>query len=327
MDIAIVGFGGVSKAFVELLDLKKDTLYDLNIKYILKSNGGVYCKDGLDIADILKCSDIESHKDWSNIAIDNIIKNNDVDCLVELTSTNIHNGEPGYTHIKKALSNGINVVTGNKGPILLYYKELKDIASKNNVHLKVGCTTGGALPSINVGTMDTLGSNILKIEGVLNGTTNFILDEMELKGVSYKEALKEAQRLNIAEANPSLDVNGYDTAIKLLILTNVILNKNLSLEECNIQGISNLTQEDILKAQFDNKKIKLIGKTYLNNNKLYISVAPEAIDSSHNLYNVCGKNKGVTYSTDTLGDMTIIGGASSPLNAAASILRDILSIK
>lgn len=321
MNIALIGFGGVGKAFVELLRLKKDILGDLNIKYILKSDGGLYCKDGLNI-DI-----IESCTSWSNITIDDIIKNNDIDCLIELTSTNIYNGEPGYSHIKKALLNNIHVITGNKGPILLHYNELKTIASKNNIHLKVGCTTGGALPSINVGTIDTLGSNILKIEGVLNGTTNFILDEMELKGVSYEEALKEAQRLEIAEANPTLDVDGYDTAIKILILTNVILDKNLTLEDCYIKGISHLTKDDILKAKLDNKRIKLIGKTVLNTNKLSIVVSPEYIDTTHNLYNVCGKNKGVTYTTDTLGDMTIIGGASSPMNAAASILRDILSIK
>ena len=109
----------------------------------------------------------------------------------------------------------INVVTGNKGPIILKYKQLKEIADKNSVKLKVGCTTGGALPSINGGIYDVAGSEIKVIEGILNGTTNYILSKMSIEKVSYEEALFQAQKDGIAEANPILDVLGYDTACKI----------------------------------------------------------------------------------------------------------------
>ena len=135
----------------------------------------------------------------SNISIQEVIKNNDIDTLIELTSTNIETGESGLTHIKRALESRINVVTGNKGPIILKYKELKEIADKNSVELKVGGTTGGALPSINGGLYDVAGSEIQAIEGILNGTTNYILSKMTNDNITYEESLKQAQKDGIAD--------------------------------------------------------------------------------------------------------------------------------
>ena len=147
----------------------------LKVKYIIKSDGGIYNKDGINLKDIVEADYNIKELDFKeNININNIIKNKDIHTLVELTSTNIETGEPGLTHIKLALENNINVVTGNKGPIILKYKELKKIADKNQVKLGIGCTTGGALPSINVGSFDIAGADILSIEGILNGTSNFI---------------------------------------------------------------------------------------------------------------------------------------------------------
>ena len=185
MDIGLIGFGGVGQALIKLLIDKESYLlqqYNLkiNVKYIIKSNGGIYNASGINLSEILKVIDeninITCHNEWKdNLNINDIIDNNDIDTLVELTSTNIETGEPGLTHIRKSLENNINVVTGNKGPILLDYKKLKVLADNNNVELKVGCTTGGALPSINGGIYDIAGSKIQSIEGVLNGTTNYIL--------------------------------------------------------------------------------------------------------------------------------------------------------
>ena len=228
MDIGLIGFGGVGQALIKLLIDKESYLlqqYNLkiNVKYIIKSNGGIYNASGINLSEILKVIDeninIKCHNEWKdNLNINDIIDNNDIDTLVELTSTNIETGEPGLTHIRKSLENNINVVTGNKGPILLDYKKLKVLADNNNVELKVGCTTGGALPSINGGIYDIAGSKIQSIEGVLNGTTNYILSKMANDNVDYKEALLEAQKVGIAESDPSLDVLGYDTASKIIIL-------------------------------------------------------------------------------------------------------------
>ena len=259
--------------------------------------------------------------------INDIIDNNDIDTLVELTSTNIETGEPGLTHIRKSLENNINDVTGNKGPILLDYKKLKVLADNNNVELKVGCTTGGALPSINGGIYDIAGSKIQSIEGVLNGTTNYILSKMANDNVDYKEALLEAQKVGIAESDPSLDVLGYDTASKIIILSNVLMNSDLKLEDLKINGIEEVRLDNIEKAKVRGNKIKLIGKVYKKDNLVKGYVTPIEIDENHPLYCVDYKNKGIYYKTDTLGDISIIGGASGTMNAAASILRDIILLR
>lgn len=328
-NIALIGFGAVGKSFVKLLEMKKDLLHDVNLKYIIKSDGGIYDEDGLNIDELMEYTNnkkIQNHPMWSDISIKNILENKDVDILIELTSTNIVDGEPGYTHIRESLKNGIDVVTGNKGPILLHYKELRGLANKNNLYLKIGCTTGGALPSVNAGTTDVLGAQVTEITGVLNGTTNFILEEMLKNRVEYEEALKKAQDLNIAEKDPSLDVLGYDTAVKMAILSEVIWNVDFDFDKLDINGITNVKLDDLLSAEANDDKVKLVARaSYLDGNFKF-EVKPTVISSDHPLYSVDGKNKGVHYKTDILGDITVTGGASAPLNAAASILRDLLYI-
>lgn len=335
MNIGLIGFGGVGQSLIKLLVEKKNYIFekynlDIKVKYIIKSDGGIYESNGIDLEEVLGFinKNIKEHISWrDDLSIEEVIKNNDIDTLIELTSTNIETGEPGLTHIKRALEGGINVVTGNKGPIILKYKELKEIADKNSVKLKVGCTTGGALPSINGGIYDVAGSEIQVIEGILNGTTNYILSKMAIDEVSYEEALTEAQKDGIAEANPSLDVLGYDTACKIVILANVLMDANIKLEDIEIQGITEVELETIKRIQKENKKLKLIGKVYRKDSRVKAYVRLIEIKEDHPLYFVDYKNKGVYFKTDTLGEISIIGGASGTRNAAASILRDLMLVK
>ena len=335
MNIGLIGFGGVGQALIKLLVEKKNYIFekynlDIKVKYIIKSDGGIYESNGIDLEEVLGFinKNLKEHISWRyELGIEEVIKNNDIDILIELTPTNIETGEPGLTHIKRALESGINVVTGNKGPIILKYKELKEIADKNSVKLKVGCTTGGALPSINGGLYDVAGSEIQGVEGILNGTTNYILSKMAIDEVSYEEALTEAQKDGIAEANPSLDVLGYDTACKIAILANVLMDANIKLEDIEIQGITEVELETIKRLQKENKKLKLIGKVHRKDSMVKAYVRLVEIKEDHPLYFVDYKNKGVYFKTDTLGDISIIGGASGTRNAAASILRDLMLVK
>ena len=244
-----------------------------------------------------------------------------------MTPTNKETGEPGLTYIRKALEYGINVVTSNKGPILLAYKKLKQIAKDNGVQLGIGCTTGGALPTINGGIMDLAGSEILSIEGVLNGTTNYIINEMEKGNITYEQALLKAQKEGIAETDSYLDVEGWDTAIKLLILTNVLLDVDKTLDDVSVKGITQLKPKDIKNALTEGKKYKLIGKALKENNDITIDVGLKRIGKDDPFFFVDGKNKAVRYQSDTLGDLVIMGGQSGVVAAAASILRDIVNIK
>ncbi|HSH34892.1 homoserine dehydrogenase [Schnuerera sp.] len=337
MRIAIIGYGGVGRAFLQLLLDKKDELskedINPNVKYVITSKGGIYNPDGIDIEEFVNYTKLNkdimnfSTGEVQHITFNDLLENKDIDMVIEMTPTNKNTGEPGMTHIVESLKNGFHVVTANKGPILLAYKRLKEIASKNNVQLGIGCTTGGALPTINGGLMDMAGSTIQSIEGVLNGTTNFILNEMEKNMLEYDEALKKAQELGIAETDSTLDVEGWDTAIKLLILTNVLMNQEKELKDIKVEGISKIKISDIQEAAKEGKKYKLVGKTVKVEDGLDMTVRLEKLDTKNPLYGVDDKNKGIRYVSDTLGDLTIIGGASGVTPAASSILRDLINIK
>lgn len=336
MRIAVIGYGGVGKAFIKLLANKKNSLanegINFTVNYILNLSGGIYDSNGIDCKEVIEFSTKENilanypKGGSSEVNFSKLIKNKDIDVLIEMTPTNKDTGEPGITYIKNALKNGINVITANKGPILLAYKELNTLAKKYNVQLAVGCTAGGALPSINGGIIDMAGSEILSIEGILNGTTNFILKEMEDNNSTYGQALKKAQTLGIAETDPTLDVEGWDTASKILILTNVLMNQNKTLKDVHVEGITKLTIENINQAKKKGQRYKLIGKAEKVNDNINLQVKLEKICSNNMLFNVDGKNKAVRYISDTLGELVIFGGASGVTPAAASILRDLINI-
>lgn len=335
MRIGLIGYGGVGKAFIKLIVdknsmLKKEGL-DLEIIYIINSKGGIYAPKGIDYNKLLAFlnegrSIIEDDNVNKKITPDVMLVRKDVDLIVELTPTNKETGEPALTYILKALESKIHVVTGNKGSIVHGYRKLEKIARENGVHLGIGCTCGGALPAVNGGIIEMAGSEIYSIEGVLNGTTNYILKEMEDTGCTYDIALKKAIDIGIAEANPSFDVQGWDTAFKLLILTNVIMKEEKKLADVKVNGIINLTPDDIKAALEEGKRYKLIGKAYRSGTELSMDVKLEKVSKEHPFYNVDGKNKAVRYIADTLGELTLIGGASDTTAAAASILRDIIYI-
>ena len=335
MKIGVIGYGGVGKALIRLLEMQKYLLakenLDITVKYIVEYYGGIAHEEGIDLPALIKFT--ETEKDITkfaggskDIAVDNIVNDPEVDLAVIMTPTNKETGKPGIDYARALLAAGKHVVISDKGPIMLAYKELKELADSKGVQLGIGCTTGGALPSVNGGIMDMAGAQINSIEGVLNGTTNFILKYMEENGCEYSDALKEAQACGIAETNPTLYVEGWDTAGKLLILTNVLMNEQKTLNDIQVEGITKVTADDIKKAAAENCKFKLVGKTVKTPSGLSMSVKLEKLSSDQLLYSVEGKNKAVRYVSDTLGEVVIIGGASGVIPAAASILRDIVNI-
>lgn len=279
MKMGLIGYGNVGKALIKLIHERK---LPIEVKYILKSDGGILNKDGLNLGEIVD-KNIKDDSHWiDNLSFSELI-DEDIDYLVELTSTNI----------------------------------------KTGVYLGIGCTVGGALPSISCGKYDAAGAKIESIEGVLNGTTNYILNAMKFENKTYEEALNNAKEIGIAEKDSYLDVKGYDTAIKTIILSNALMGSDLSLDDAEIEGITGVTLEDIRKADSKGRKIKLVGQAFRENGIVKVRVKPKELDENSPLFFVEGKNKGVFYKTDILGDITVIGGASAPENAAASILRDI----
>ena len=335
MRIGIIGLGGVGRTLISLLIEKSDELITMGVKpkivFVLNSSSGCYREEGIDLRELL--DHLETSRDLSLLDggfqggdIHGLLDLANLDFLIEATPTDKATGEPALGHILSALGMGVNVVTANKGPVMLYYRRLKDLADTMGVSLGIGCTAGGALPTISSGQYDLLGARVTGIRGVLNGTTNYILTLMEEEGLEYIEALGKAQKEGIAETDPAMDVEGWDTAIKLIIITNALMGSNLKLQDASIEGIQNLKLEDVNKAIAQGKKIKLIGKVQREGNSWNLVAAPEAVDKNDIFFGVNGKNKGIQYLTDTLGEVAVLGGASNLKGAAASLLRDLLQI-
>jgi len=331
--IGIIGFGTVGKGICEILLQKSDYLKDkYNIEYSVvavvdRRLGTVYNPDGLDIPQLLEHANNKTSftQNLMNEDTTSLIKKSEATVWFELTDTNLKNGLPALNYIRKALNSGKHVLTTNKGPAFLHYKELQEIATKNNVKFLIEGTVMAGTPVINLLEGPLAGCEISKVSGIFNGTTNYILSEMET-GKDYREVLKTAQSLGYAEADPTADVEGFDAMAKVNILSNIIFGKNLVNGDIDRNGITSITKEEILKAKSENKRWKLIGRLEQKNGELSASVKPEKIDLTDPLANVNGNLNAITFTTDLLGDISIIGPGAGKTETGFAILNELIRI-
>ncbi len=267
--LAFIGFGTVGQGLTEILLEKKDMLTKffnfhwtvVAISDIMK--GSVYDENGLDMKKILelvkakkKLDEYPSGVKGMN-SIDTITKTC-ADTIIEVTFTDVKTGEPALTHIKTALNSGKNVISTNKGPVVKQAVDLLKLANSKNVSYGFEGVVLSGTPAINLAKFTLAGNNITGFKGILNGTTNYILTRME-EGMSYDDALKKAQMLGYAEADPTGDVEGLDALGKVVILTNVVLGKKITWQDVERKGITDITKKDIDKAKSEGKRWKLIG--------------------------------------------------------------------
>ena len=331
--LAILGFGTVGQGICEILSDKEGYLknkYDFEFDIVAVSDlhfGNMYNPQGLDINELLEkgsqktpfSSDL---KEWDNLAM---IKESNATTILELTYTDLETGGPAMAHCRTALGAGKNIVTSNKGPAALAYPEMKKIADENGSKFLIEGTVCAGTPVINLSDGPLAGCEISKIRGILNGTTNYMLSEME-KGVGYEEVLKIAQEKGYAEADPTGDVEGHDAQGKVTILANIVMGASLKVSDIPCKGITQITPEDIENARNNNKRWKLIGSVENNNGEVKGSVSPEMIDLSHPLAGVMGAANALTFTTDLLGDVTIVGPGAGKIETGFSILTDLLRI-
>lgn len=332
--IALIGFGTVGQGFTEILLEKKTFLknrYGFEFDVVGISDiayGTVYNPDGLDLYEILEDVRIgrsftRDTRSWQ--ALD-LIRDSNATVVCEMTYTNFKIGEPAISHCKMALNNGKSVVTCNKGPAALAYNELKTLADSKGLKFFIEGTVMSGTPLINLTEGPLAGCEIIAAQGILNGTTNYILTRMEA-GLTYEDALNEAQRLGYAEADPTGDVEGYDSRGKLTIIANVVMNTSLKLEEVTCKGITGITRMDIEQASLEGCRWKLIGTAKKEGSKVIASVAPKKIPLSHPLAGVMGAVNAVTFTTELLGDVSIMGPGAGRKETGFSILNDILRLK
>ncbi|MDP6459505.1 MAG: homoserine dehydrogenase [Candidatus Hydrothermarchaeota archaeon] len=330
MRVQIIGFGNIGQGFAEILIRKNELLrksYALELKVVSITDitGTAVDEKGLDLSKALevmkKGKGLLGYPGAKKMNGLEAIETVDADVVVEATPTKIIDGEPGLGHMLLAMEKGRHVVTSNKGPLALKFSELKDAARKNQVKFKFEASVGGAMPIINFAKETLSGDKIYAIEGILNGTTNYILTRMSKEERPFETVLREAQEIGIAEADPSYDIDGIDTACKLVILANTIMGIKATYKDVSTQGIRKITPEAVKLAKEDGYAIKLIGEV----KNSYLEVSPRLVPVNHSL-NVEGVLNVGLFKTDIAGDITIVGKGAGAIETNSAVLSDLISI-
>jgi homoserine dehydrogenase len=332
MRIIIVGWGVVGQSFAKILlrrrmELVKNYGFRPRVVAIVDKGGAATNPKGLDLKQMISlkaekrtvaANSTNGRRGWSTL---DVIESVEAEAVVEVTPTNIEDGEPALSHIKTAFRTGKHIVTTNKGPLALALPALTELADHNNVYLRFSGTVGAGTPVLEFAKKCLMGDKIVAIRGILNGTTNYILSEMDERHITFKEALEGAQKLGYVEADPTMDVDGYDAAAKLVIMANWITDKKVTLKDVKITGIRDVTLQALEDAAKKDSTIKLIGSIEES-----LKVEPTQI-SRHDPLAVGGALNAVTFVSEFAGEQTIVGRGAGGWETASAILRDLIDIK
>ncbi|MCT2537756.1 homoserine dehydrogenase [Aquibacillus koreensis] len=337
-NIAFIGFGGVGQALARLLKERKSSLssnYGFESKIVAVTDvmkGSIYHPEGLDVDQLLhvveETGKVEDYpqtpgliRGWDSFET---IKKSNADVIVEVTFTDVETGQPAIDHIRSAFENKKSVVTTNKGPVALAYNALAKLAEENGVFWGFEGTVMSGTPALRMPVTTLAGNEITEIKGILNGTTNYILTEME-KGKSYEEALEKAQSLGYAEADPTSDVEGYDARYKTAILANYLMGAPLDANEIYCEGITEMTMDKVKDSVDNDKKWKLLSRiTRQEDGTVTASVQPELVDVDDPLAGVTGATNAILYECDLSGPILLTGAGAGLTETGYSLLIDII---
>ena len=326
VNVALLGFGNVARAFVRFIEANALTI-NIRIRGVADSSGGFLLNETSVLAGIV------AHKESgrvlsgfaSNPSILSIgefiraLPSAGISVLVESLPTNILNGEPALSLITAALAQGTNVVTVDKGPLVHGSEGLNEAAARGRVRFGFSGTTGVSIP-------DELATDrVLEIRGVLNGTTNYILSEMQQHQRSFVEALATAQAEGIAEPDPTLDVEGWDTASKILILANLLMGANARLAEVSRTGIGLQTESLIRIAAESDRIVRLVGRARMWQGRVRVSVAPKLVRPDSPFYSVSGTSKAAVFRTEKKGEVLALGKSGRDA-ISETIVDDVVRI-
>ena len=316
INIAVIGLGQVGNYLLNELNTKKKDIElktgkkieivaisakNKNKKRRFKINKSIFFKNPIDI-----------------------IENKKINILFEVIG---HSDGISKKIVETALKNKIHVITPNKALIAKHGDYLSKLAEKNKVNLEFEASVAGGIPILRTIKEGLATNKLIRVYGILNGTCNYILSEMEKTKDSFKSVLKKAQSLGYAEPeNPKLDLNGYDAFAKIRILSSLAFNKKISKKNCLMEGIENLEYKDIEIASQLNFRIKLLGITELINGKLFERVHPSLVKKDSYIGNVNGVMNAVIVEGKPIGESVLQGEGAGPGATSSALMSDLLSI-
>jgi homoserine dehydrogenase len=332
----LVGIGNIGRRFLELLIEKQSTLHERygihpTMVAAVDSSGAALAESGLDlqrIVELKRAGDgVAAYPEFGvrGLAALAALEQAHADLLIELSPTSLKHGEPGLSAITWALEHHLDVVTANKGPLVLAYQRLAALAAEKRQSLLFSGAVAGGLPTVNIGRRDLAGARVLRVEGVFNTTTNYILTRMAEDALPFGQALAEAQEAGVAEADPSLDIDGWDAANKLVIVANSVLGMPATLQDVSVQGIRAIKQKDLMQAKAQGCVIRLLVTAKPSGDRYELTVRPTELPLEHPLARLTKWQMAVMYTTDIMGTITAIIDDEGTTATAGAVLRDVIN--
>lgn len=307
INIGLLGLGTVGTGIVEIVNERNDL--GIKIKAILVRDKNK--KRDVDLSQIALTKDFKD-----------ILNDKDIDVIVEVTG----DMESSYKYIIDGLNNGKHIVTANKAVVSKYFEEISDLADKKGLAFLYEASVGGGIPVIKPLREQLMLNDINDIQGILNGTCNYILTRMFGEDKDYGEVLKTAQELGYAEADPTADVEGHDTLRKLRILSTLGLKSTIKEEDILLYGISSISSVDIENIKKMNSTVKLIAEAKRVENGFTAIVQPTIVNNNNYFANVNMAYNSIAFKGDNVGDLKFYGPGAGKLPTANAVLSDVLDI-
>lgn len=314
LKLGILGMGTVASGLINIIEMNNTKITEIlgkefEIKKVLVKN--IEKKRNINIPQEVYTTDPYE-----------VINDKDVQILVEL----IGGIDPAYEYIKAALNNKKHVVTANKALIATHGEELESLAQKNSVRLMYEASVAGGIPIINTMTESLIANEFDEIVGIINGTTNYILTQMTERGLEFDQAVKEAQNLGFAEADPSSDVDGDDAAFKLSILSTIAFGQRIHMSDISKEGITKISKEDINYAKELGYNIKLLATAFRSGDEIELKVHPAFIHAGHPLSTVKNEFNAVLLKGNAVGEIMLYGRGAGSLPTGSAVLGDVITI-
>jgi len=331
MRICLIGFGVVGRSFVKLLTERAPVLaneygFAAKLVCVADSGGAAVSQRGLIGAELLAAKESDgtvgavADHGLTGCSVEQLIADCDADVVIDATPSDLSSPGVAMGHLRAAFRTAKNAITVNKAPLATAMPALLELAAHNRVQFRYSGTVGGGTPMLALACECARGDDVVRLRGVLNGTTNYILSRMHETDIDFDSALAEAARLGYAETDPSADIDGIDAATKVVILSNLIMSRPTTIRDVDVTGIRNVSRNRIETCKSAGRVLKLVGEI---GESARVGLAEVNADSP---LNVPANLNALTLTLRSSGDVTLVGRGAGGIETATAILRDLLDI-